>query len=239
MFIFAKNYNINDMKKIMVIGGSGFVGKQICRIASLENESIISLSRSGMPSELSDNEFKHVKWLKADIFHPENWKKHLQDCSAVIHCIGILEEEPNKGITYERMIFDTAKIAATISQASGIERFVYISAGAGAPDTPLAYMKNKLAAEKLLKSNQFNFDVAVLKPGMIYGSERPETIEEYKVLKNILDNPLLRDELYPNRPLPVEAVALFALRAAQGNIEAGIYGVDGIENYYLKSNKQQ
>src|SRR5690606_41105420 len=149
MFIFANNYNINDMKKIMVIGGSGFVGKQICRIASLEKESSISLSRSGMPSELSDNEFKHVKWLKADIFHPENWKKHLQDCSAVIHCIGILEDEPNKGTTYERMIFDTAKIAATSSQASGIERFVYISAGAGAPDTPLAYMKNKLAAEKI------------------------------------------------------------------------------------------
>ncbi|MCT3651560.1 NAD(P)H-binding protein [Elizabethkingia anophelis] len=225
------------MKRIMVIGGSGFLGKQICRIASLENSNIVSLSLGGKPPQVSDSEFKNVEWIAADIFRPDEWINHLQDCSAVIHCIGILEEQPEKGLTYERMIFTTAKIAAITAKANGIDKFVYISASAGAPDTPAGYMQNKIAAEEFLQSAELKLDLTILKPAMLYGNDRPETVEEYEYLKTLLDNPILRDDLYPNRPLPVEAVALFALKAAQGSIKAGTYGVDDIENYFLTTDK--
>lgn len=96
-------------------------------------------------------------------------------------------------------------------------------------------MDCKIAAENFLSS--LDFELTVLRPGMIYGKERPETLAEFEMLKELLDNPMFRDDLYPTRPLPVEAIAAFALKSAQGNIDAGIYGVDAIENYFLNHNK--
>lgn len=56
------------MNKILIVGGSGFVGKQICRMASQENQGVISLSRSGRPWQIGNTEFKNVQWVPADIF---------------------------------------------------------------------------------------------------------------------------------------------------------------------------
>jgi|GEM_PF-3331801 len=70
---------------------------------------------------------------------------------------------------------------------------------------------------------------------MIYGKERPETLAENSMLQELLDSPMFHDQLYPNRPLPVEAVAAFALKAAQDGIGPGIFGVDDIERYDLET----
>ncbi|MEZ2444189.1 SDR family oxidoreductase [Chitinophaga sp. RCC_12] len=217
------------MKHIVITGGNGFLGKAICRLASLHTIPVISISRGGKPENVYGKDYQTTTWVSADIFQPGEWKKHLQGACAVIHCIGILEEKPDQGITYERMIFTAAKIAGITTKSMGIDKFVYISAGAGAPDTPAGYMASKTAAEAFLSSNELGLDLTILKPGMLYGLERPETIQENEYIRKLLPDPVLGPEIKPNRPLPVESVAKVALYAAINTLDIKKLFVDDIE----------
>ena len=214
-------------KHILITGGNGFVGKQICKIASSNSIPIVSISRSGYPKEIIEEEYNNVEWVVGDVFNPDTWKEHLANCSAVIHSIGIIEEIPEKGITFKKMILDAAKSVGTAAKTAGIEKFVFISAGAAAPETPESYMECKIAAEEFLKSLEFN--LTILKPGLIYGEEKPETIVEQATIANLLDDPYIGPQIRPNRPLHVNIISKIALYAATNESVNGSLSVDDME----------
>lgn len=221
------------MKHILVTGGNGFLGKAISSISSKNGINITSISRTGKPKDINTEDYSLVKWVAADIFKPEEWKPYLKDCIAVIHCIGIAEELPEQGITYERMIYESAKIVGITAKANGVNKFVYISSGGAPPEAAEGYMGNKIAAENFLSSEELGFDLTILKPGMLYGSERPGTIEENKQIQHLLLDPIIGKEIRPNRPLPVESVAKVALYSALNHLDPVKLHVDDIE--YLSS----
>ena len=88
---------------------------------------LISISRAGKPKGINAKDYSLVSWIAVDIFKPEEWKSHLKNCIAVIHCVGISEELPEQGLTYERMIYESAKIVAITAKKNGVHKFVYIS----------------------------------------------------------------------------------------------------------------
>ncbi|HEV8083725.1 MAG TPA: hypothetical protein VGP55_11010 [Chitinophagaceae bacterium] len=59
------------IKHIIVMGGSGFVGKQVGKLASSKRILVVSISRSGKPPGINDEEYKTVTWVAADVFDPE------------------------------------------------------------------------------------------------------------------------------------------------------------------------
>lgn len=211
---------------ILVTGGNGFLGKQICKLLSSRQLPVISISRSGKPQHIDDTDYELVKWVSADIFDVASWGHYLDHCKAVIHCIGIIEEMPEQGITYEKNILQAAKTVGNAAKEHGINTFVYISAAAGAPDTPPGYMINKIAAEDYL--NELGLSIVILKPGLIYGAEKPETIEEHKAILALMQNPEIMSQLHANRPLSVETVARVAAAAAETLIRDNVLNVDGI-----------
>lgn len=216
--------------KILVTGGSGFLGTEICRLANERFIKVISLSKSGKPDSLQQ-QYASVTWLSADIFDIESWKAYLKQCYAVIHCIGILEEHIERGITYEKMILGSAMLTGDEAKDSGIKKFVYVSAGAAAPGTPEGYMKNKRAAEQYLTS--LNIDLTILRPGMIYGPQRPETISENEAIQKLLHDPDVYPGLKENRPLPVSTVAGCALKVATGQLRKRVLSVDDMDELNL------
>jgi NADH dehydrogenase len=219
---------INIMKKhILITGGNGFVGKQICKLANHQSIQIVCISRSGYPKGIIEEEYSNVKWIAGDVFNPVAWKEYLANCSAVIHSIGIIEEISEKGITFKKMILDSTKFVGIAAKAAGVKKFVFISAGAAAPETPKAYMERKTAAEEFLKSLDFN--LTILKPGLIYGEEKPETLIEQATIANLLDDPYIGPQIRPNRPLHVNVISKVALYAAINESVNGSLSVDDME----------
>ena len=215
------------MGHILITGGNGFLGKQIALLADSKGIPVVSIARSGKPVNIPVN---NVTWVAADIFEPELWRAQLQDCDAVIHCIGILEEDESKGITHEKMIFETARIVGNEAEHAGIKKFVFISAGSGPPGTPDSYIDNKRKAEDYLTNRKFK--LAILRPGMIYGAEKPESMRIEKVISLLLKIPFIKNKLKPGRPLPVAAVATASLYAAKKEEVKGILTVDDIDAIY-------
>jgi nucleoside-diphosphate-sugar epimerase len=214
-------------ESILVTGGNGFLGKQICKLINAQQTPVISISRSGKPLLINDADYNLVQWVSADIFDLDQWEQHLDHCKAIIHCIGIIEEQPDHGITYQKHIFEAAKLVGDAAKKHGINTFVYISAAAGAPDTPLAYIENKLASETYL--NELGIGTVILKPGLIFGEEKPATLEEHKAIQLLLQDPDTASLIRHQRPLPVMTVARVAVAAANTLIRDHLLDVDGIE----------
>ncbi|EED15015.1 hypothetical protein TSTA_044810 [Talaromyces stipitatus ATCC 10500] len=92
-------------KRLVVAGGSGFLGSRICKHASVQGWEVISLSRSGEPkwdtvtaSKERPGWASEVEWAKADILKPNTYKPFLKGATAVVHSMGILLEADYKGV---------------------------------------------------------------------------------------------------------------------------------------------
>ncbi|KAJ6035224.1 uncharacterized protein N7446_009980 [Penicillium canescens] len=96
-------------KRLVVAGGSGFLGSRICKSAAARGWTVTSLSRSGEPrwDTVTDSKERpswagSVEWAKADILKPESYKSYLNGASAVVHTMGILLEADYKGVVQGR-----------------------------------------------------------------------------------------------------------------------------------------
>ncbi|RMZ89504.1 hypothetical protein DV736_g3281, partial [Chaetothyriales sp. CBS 134916] len=92
-------------KKIVVAGGSGFLGSRICRSAVGRGWNVTSISRSGEPSwqlvtasATAPAWSKQVQWAQGDILQPPTYTALLKDAHAVVHTMGILLEADYKGL---------------------------------------------------------------------------------------------------------------------------------------------
>ncbi|MBU6428952.1 MAG: NAD(P)H-binding protein [Cyanobacteria bacterium REEB65] len=210
---------------IMVIGGNGFIGREICRIAAQAGHRVLALSRSGPPADLLPG-FPEVEWIRGDVFEPQGWREHLASCEAVIHSLGAITEDPAQGRTLERLNGDSAIVAATEAQLAGVAKFVFLSAGLNPPGVGRGYLVGKRKAERFLAT--LAMPSAILRPALAIGRRRPWTLTLGKMLGIAPRLPLVGSRLGRIRPLPVDAIARAAYRAAIDPDLVGILEVDRI-----------
>ena len=209
--------------KLLVTGGNGFIGAEVCKTAVKQGYEVIGVARSGAP-DLDEPWVEEVTWVSANALEPDTWREHLKGCDGVVHAIGILKEQPDKGVTFGRINGDTAIIAAEEAAKAGVGAFVYVSASTTPPTVDKAYLEQKRRAEaEIVKQN---LRAVILRPSLIYGPRRP--------LSNIVGRALEVAQKIPgvpqeDSPMSVETLAEAAVSAVkQSNIE-GILDIEAIE----------
>ena len=75
---------------IVVTGGTGFVGQEICRALRAEGLPVRALARTP-PSKLPEG----VEFFAADITQPDSLRGAFHQAQAVIHTVGIIHESRN------------------------------------------------------------------------------------------------------------------------------------------------
>lgn len=214
------------MAKLLVTGGNGFIGAEVCRAAVAAGHEVIGMGRSGRPP-LPEPWTDRVRWLQADVFRPDAWAACLEGCDALVHCIGIARERPARGVTFERFNGDAAVLAADVAERAGVEAFVYLSAAAKPPLLAEAYIAAKRRAEREVLG--CGFRGVVLRPGFVYGPRRRISVPASVLMRVAARVPWLGAGARRARPLPVELVARAVLRAATEPGVRGIVELDAIE----------
>ncbi|XP_061343074.1 uncharacterized protein At1g32220, chloroplastic isoform X2 [Gastrolobium bilobum] len=114
---------VADVKseRIVVLGGSGFVGSAICKAAVSKGIEVISLSRSGRPT-YPDAWVDQVTWISGDVFYV-NWDEVLGGATAVVSTLGGFgTEEQMRKINGEANV-----VAVNAAKEFGIPKFILIS----------------------------------------------------------------------------------------------------------------
>ncbi|CAN1748863.1 Uncharacterized protein At1g32220, chloroplastic [Linum perenne] len=160
-------------EKIVVLGGSGFVGSAICKAAVEKGIEVVSLSRSGRPS-LNAPWVDQVTWVPGDVFYT-NWDEVLPGATTVVSTLGGFgNEEQMQRINGEANI-----VAVNAAKDYGVPKFIFISVhDYNLPSFLLqfGYFTGKRKAESEVLSKYPSSSV-ILRPGFIYGKRRVDGLE--------------------------------------------------------------
>lgn len=178
-------------KTLCIIGGSGYVGFNVAKIAAAAGIKVISVSRSGKPANKSDGNIENITWIKGDAMNAEELKDVFKECHAVVHTIGTLIDtsitksaklgEPG---TYEQMNRDSAKKVGDVLNSLNLnKKMVYLGASKAPPFLP-RYLSTKFEAEEYLRSLP-NIKTTALRPGFIYSAKDKSWTIPLKVAVNI------------------------------------------------------
>jgi len=160
-----------ELKKVLLIGGSGFVGGWIANRLSARG------IRVTIPTRHRDNTkqvilLPTVYTVEADVHDPQVLASLMHDVDAVINLVGILHDGDSSQPYGKRFaaahVELPRKILAAMKQA-GVRRLVHMSALKAAVDAPSAYLRSKGEGEALVGAAMDQFDITVFRPSVIFG----------------------------------------------------------------------
>ncbi len=160
-----------ELKKVLLIGGSGFVGGWIAN--RLSERGI----RITIPTRRRDNTkqlilLPTVYMEDADVHDPQVLSSLMTGVDAVINLVGILHDGDSSQPYGKRFaaahVELPKKILAAMTQA-GVRRLVHMSALRASDDAPSAYLRSKAAGEAAVLGAATELDVTVFRPSVIFG----------------------------------------------------------------------
>jgi len=94
----AEGAQVAASKNLLVLGGGGYVGSEVCRLAVERGYTVTSLSRRGANPNPEDPLLSAVRWVKGNAADFETVKALVDESDAVVHAIGLLFDV-NSGLT--------------------------------------------------------------------------------------------------------------------------------------------
>lgn len=226
-------------ERLVVLGGSGFVGSAICKAAVAEGIEVISLSRSGRPSDTS-TWVDQVTWKIGDVFYT-NWDEVLLGATAVVSTLGGFGSEEQM----QRINGEANVVSVDAAKEYGIPKFILISVhDYNLPSFLLSsgYFTGKRKAESQVLSKYPSSGV-VFRPGFIYGKRKVNGLE---IPLNLIGEPLEKlllatqnftrplnslpaSDLLLAPPVSVDDVALAVVNAVKDDDIFGVFTIEQIK----------
>lgn len=159
------------IKRIAVLGGTGFVGLSLCNRLSRAGYELKVLTRSREYNRDNLLVLPGLELVQTNVHDPERLKHHLADCDAVINLIGILNEKGNSGKGFKQAHVELVEKLIDACSENGIKRFLQMSAlNADATNGKSHYLRTKGEAEDLLHSNNAGINITSFRPSVIFGN---------------------------------------------------------------------
>ena len=160
-----------DIKKVLLLGGSGFVGTYI----------VNRLSQRGIEVTVPTRRRERTKALimqpgvsmpEADIHCEKTLTELMRGHDAVINLVGILHSR-DVVLPYSRDFakahVELPKKIIAACKATGVRRLVHMSALNADPKGPSEYLRSKGDGEAVVMAAQGELDVTVFRPSVIFG----------------------------------------------------------------------
>ena len=149
--------------RILVLGGTGFVGQALCaRLSSLGVAVTVPSRQPQRARELSL--LPNVRLVRAQISDPVQLSALLAGHDAVINLVAILHGSAAQFTeVHEHAVRRLANACAT----AGVRRVVHVSALGVGPQAPSQYLRSKAAGEAVWQASSAEW--TMLRPSVIFG----------------------------------------------------------------------
>jgi uncharacterized protein YbjT (DUF2867 family) len=151
-------------ERVLVAGGTGFVGSHVLAKLSAAGHDVIVLTRHRerardlllLPT---------VRVIEADPYAPATLGRYMHHVTAVINLVGMLHEHGRD--TFERAHVEYARLLVTACRNAGVARILHVSALAASPDAASAYLRSKAAGEAVIAESGIAW--TIFRPSVIFG----------------------------------------------------------------------
>ncbi len=157
-------------KSICILGGSGFVGKQIASRLVSRNRRVRILTRN-RNNHRDLLVLPNVELIEADVFDNSQLKEYLNGADAVVNLVGILNEKQHNGDGFRKVHVELPKNLLGVSLDLDIPRILHMSAlNADANLGTSFYLRTKGEGENTLHTYSTDrLAVTSFRPSVIFG----------------------------------------------------------------------
>jgi len=146
---------------IVVTGGTGFVGREICLRLASQGVPVRAVARHAPAKILPAGS----SFFPADVTRAISLREAMEGAQAVIHCVGILREKGEA--TFDRIHRHAVAETVAAAHRARVPRFVLISALGTRPTATSRYHLTKWAGEEIVR--QSGLAATILRPSVVYG----------------------------------------------------------------------
>lgn len=215
------------MQLVFVTGATGFVGRGVVPALRAEGYVVRCLVRHGSEGRLKG--FGAVERVEGDVLDRRSLEEGMTGCHAVVHLVGIIEEHPTRGVTFENVHALGTQNVVEAAGAAGVRRFVHMSALGARPGARSRYHRTKWAAEEAVRSSGMSW--TIFRPSIIYGRRDEFVTMLARMVRWMPLVPVIGAGRNCLQPVPVEHVAEgFARALATSVTEKHMYDVVGPES---------
>ncbi len=221
-----------DFQKVLVTGGTGFVGSHLVELLLQKGCSVTCLVRD--PARLRWISGLNVNLAHGDCSDTGSLARAVKDISVIFHLAGLTKAR-RAGEYYEVNHRGTKNILEACALYNpGIKKFIFVSSLAAAGPSPDGnpvkdtdrprpvsdYGKSKLLAEEETLRHKDRFPVVILRPSAVYGPRDTDVYELFRWAAKGFTIELAGGERFIN-PCYVEDLAEAALLAARKQTPSG------------------
>ncbi|WP_049937119.1 complex I NDUFA9 subunit family protein [Haloplanus natans] len=151
--------------KILVTGGSGFVGRHLCRELKARGHSVTALSRRPNEGDLPGG----VEKAMGDVTAYDSLLEPMRGMDAVVNLVALSPLfKPSGGDSMHDTVHrQGTRNVVDAAEETGVEKIVQMSALGADPNGATAYIRAKGEAEEIVKSSSLRY--VVFRPSVIFG----------------------------------------------------------------------
>lgn len=143
--------------RVLLIGGSGFLGSYAAQAFRSVGHEVTVLSRRGA------GPLAGVRYLRGDASKGVGLEASFE-ADALVYLAGIIREGEQ---SYEAVHVRGVEHALAAAQQAGARRFIHISALGARPDAPSRYHASKARGEALVRASGLEW--TILRPSLVFG----------------------------------------------------------------------
>ena len=213
--------------KVIVVGGTGFLGRQVTAALLAAGHSVLLLARGTRAPGTAEG----VEVVPCDVGAGPIPLEPLRGCAALVNLVGIKREAGTQ--TFVRVHVDATRNLLAAAKALGLRRFVHVSVAGSRPDARSGYHHTKWQAEELVRASGLNF--TILKPAVIYGPGDDMVTHLVKMIRFVPIFPVVGQGDSILQPIHVRDVALAVVRALERDQAVGqTYDIVGPKRMILR-----
>jgi uncharacterized protein YbjT (DUF2867 family) len=151
--------------RVLVLGGSGFVGRHVCEQLARLGWHITVPTRRAV-NAASVQSLPGLTVIEANVHQEADLAHLMSGHDAVVNLVAVLHGTEER---FEQVHVDLPGKIANAMKKAGVQRLVHISALGADPQGPSMYQRSKARGETVL--HNAGLQLTVLRPSVIFGAE--------------------------------------------------------------------
>ena len=152
-------------QRVLVLGGSGFVGRHVCEQLARLGWHITVPTRRAL-NAASVQSLPGLTVIEASVHKEADLARLMPGHDAVVNLVAVLHGSEER---FENVHVDLPGKIASAMKKAGVQRLVHVSALGADPQGPSMYQRSKARGETVL--HNAGLDLTILRPSVIFGAE--------------------------------------------------------------------